>query len=85
MVNVMEKEEVWTPEKMEKFLKLCDHLKSYMLKLLDSLDQTDYIKDLKNRLNNTTIWNVIFDISILIVNEYIKQIEKKGDIKHGKE
>lgn len=73
----METEEGWNPEKMEKFLKTCDDLKSLMLQLLDSLDQTDNAKDLKNRLNNTTIWNDIFDISILTMGEYIKQIEKR--------
>ncbi len=84
MVDIMETEEAWTPEKMEKFLKLCGDLKSLMLCLLDSLDQTDSVKDLRNRLNNTTIWNDIFDISISIMDEYIKQIEKKGGVKHEK-
>ena len=81
----MVKEDVWTPEKAERFIKLCGHLKSCMLQLLDSLDQTDYVKDLKKRLNSTTIWNEIFDISILTMDEYIKYIEKKGEAKHGKE
>lgn len=74
---------MWSFEEMDKFLKLCRNLKSYGLEVLDCLDQTDYVKDLKNRLNSATIWNEIFDISILVMKEQIKQLEEKGCINMG--
>lgn len=87
MVGIMATEEAWTPEKIDNFLKLCRDLKSYVSTMLDTLDQTDYVKDLKNRIDNATIWNDIFDISILAMGELVKQLEEKkikGDVKHGK-
>jgi len=87
-------EEIWSPKKMDNFLKLCRDLKSYVSKMLDTLDQTDYVNDLRHRIDNATIWNDIFDISILAMAELVKQLEEKeikeikrdkGDIKHGKE
>jgi hypothetical protein len=71
-------------EKEEKFLKLCDRLKSYMLEVLDSLDQTDDVVDIINRLKNATIWNEIFDLSILGIGEQLRQLKEKKGIKHDK-
>lgn len=67
-----------SPEGTTKFLKLCDNLKSFVLQILERADQTDNVKDLKNRLNNATVWNEIFDISILAIKEYLEQLEEKG-------
>lgn len=71
---------MWSPEKIDKFLKLCDDLKSYASEMLDSLEQTDNVKDIKNRLNNATSWNDIFDISILGIKEQLRQLEEKEHI-----
>lgn len=72
------------PEGIEKFLKLCDRLKYYMLEVLDSLDQTDDVVGIRNRLKNTTIWNEIFDLSILGIGEQLRQLKEKRGIKHDK-
>jgi hypothetical protein len=77
--------QLFSPEGITKFLKLCDNLKSFSLQTLERAVQTDEIKDLKNRLNDATVWNEIFDISMLAIKECVEQLEEKGDIDHGKE
>lgn len=72
-------------EKINKFSKLCDNLKSCVLKLLESLDQTDNVNDIRNMLNNAKYWNEIFDASILGMKELVVQMKEKGDVKYGKE
>lgn len=76
--------QLFSPEGIEKFFKLCENLKLYVLKVLDSLDQTDHVKDLKNRLKNATVWNEIFDVSILGIAEQLGQLEEKRGVEHGK-
>ena len=68
---------MFSPKEMDNFLGLCNDLKSFMLNFLDSLDQTDNVRDIKNRLSNATVWNEIFDLSILTMGEKIKQLEEK--------
>jgi hypothetical protein len=77
--------QLFSPEGITKFLKLCDNLKYCMLEILECADQTDSVKDLKNRLKEATTWNVIFELSILGVKENIRQLEEKGDVEQGKE
>jgi len=77
--------QICSTEGIAKFLKLCGDLKSFVLQILDGVVQTDDIKDIKNRLNDATVWNEIFDISMLAIKECVEQLEEKGDIDHGKE
>ena len=77
--------QLFSPEGIDKFLKLCDHLKCYTLEVLSSLDQTDNVIDIRNKLKNATIWNEIFDLSILGIGEQLRQLEEKEAIKRGKE
>jgi hypothetical protein len=76
--------QLFSPDGINKFLKLCDHLKSYVLKVLDSLDQTDEVINLENRLKNATVWDEVFDLSTLGIGEHLRQLEEKEDIKRGK-
>jgi hypothetical protein len=77
--------QVFGPEKISKFLKLCDDLRCCVLEVLDSLDQTEDVVHLRNRLKNATIWNEIFDLSILGIGEQLRQLKEKETIKRGKE
>lgn len=77
--------QLFSPEGIDKFLKSRDHLKSYVLEVLSYLDQTDDVVNLRNRLKNATVWNEIFDISILGIGEQVRQLKEKEAIKCGKE
>lgn len=77
--------QLFTPEGTNKFLELCSDLKYDTLKILENIDQTDRVKVIKSRLKDATVWNNIFDLSILGIKEQIIQLEEKGDVEHGKE
>lgn len=75
--------QLFTPEGLNKFLELCYNLKSETLQILENMDQTDNVKYIKNRLRDATVWNEIFDWSILGIKEQLGQL-KKGDPKDRK-
>jgi hypothetical protein len=72
--------QLFSPEGIDKFLKLCDNLKTVALQILESAIQTDNVKYLKNRLDNATVWNEIFELSISAIKECTKQFEEKGNM-----
>lgn len=81
MMPTEEMKRSFSPEEIDRFLKLCCYLKSYTLEVLDFLDQTDKVIDIRNRLKNTTIWNEIFDLSILGIGEQLRQLKEEKGIK----
>ena len=82
--HVKEPFQMFDAKEANEFLELCYNLKYCTMEILEHIDQTDHVKDIKNRLREATAWNIMFDLSILGIGEHIRQLKEKGDVNHGK-